>query len=340
MDREKLKEYFYSNIAIIFWTSFLLLGGGIFVAYYAYIEYMPDFDLKSSIAITAAASITAVFITAVLLMLMVLPGAVWGNTWGKESTLKNYWTDQEGHSKFRGLCLWFALPLTAVCGAVIAAAFVGWYALAIVVVFFSGYFLFVKFRSTLSTRVVGKEICGLIVATSIASMFIFFPLWLVINLYLSPHAALRVPAWVAGLLSVGSIIFVNVLGTSCPKKIKPFYWYLGLSFATLVMVLSLFQKTHRIPVRVMELYKFGNIQTTEMVLRKDACDTFAALNIEVEKKEGGLCVARDILILSRLGKEAYLQHRSDQRTLRFSIEASEIASWALEDVNVSKLAED
>ena len=40
MNKDKLKEYFYSNIATIFWSSFLLIGGGIFLAYYAHIEYM------------------------------------------------------------------------------------------------------------------------------------------------------------------------------------------------------------------------------------------------------------------------------------------------------------
>jgi len=331
MDKEKLKGYFYSNIATIFWSSFLLLGGGIFVAYYAHIEYMPDFDLKSSIAILAAAAVTATIITAVLLGVMVLPGAFWGNTWGVESSLKNYWTDEKGNKTFLGLCLWFALPLVSIYGATVAGFFIGWYALLIVAGIFGGFLFLVIFRRKLTLRHSLKEVLALLGTTLIASAFIFVPLLLVLNLSLHEDTSLRMPAWVAGILSGCFIIFVNVLAATTPKHIKPFYWHLGLSIITLFVVLSTFEKFDRVPVRVMELYKFGNIQTTELVMKKEACKSFAALGIEVAEQNTDLCIAKNILILSRLGKEAYLRQGSKEHNIKFTIASDEIVSWAIRE---------
>lgn len=331
MDKEKLKGYFYSNIATIFWSSFLLLGGGIFVAYYAHIEYMPDFDLKSSIAILAAAAVTATIITTVLLGVMVLPGAFWGNTWGAESSLKSYWTDEKGNKTFLGLCLWFALPLVSIYGASIAGFFIGWYALLIVMGIFGGFLLFVIFRRKLPPWHSTKEVLTLLGTTLIASAFIFVPLLLVLNMSLHEDASLRMPAWVAGILCGCFIIFVNVLAATTPKHVKPFYWHLGLSIITLFVVLSTFEKFHRVPVRVMELYKFGNIQTTELVMKKEACKSFAALGIEIAEQNTDICVAKNILILSRLGKEAYLKHGPEGHNIKFTIASDEIVSWAIRE---------
>ena len=81
MDEEKLKGYFYSNMTIIFWSLFLLFGGAVFLSYYVHIEYMPDFDLKSSITITAAVAVTGLIIIIIMhLCVMVMPGVSWGTT--------------------------------------------------------------------------------------------------------------------------------------------------------------------------------------------------------------------------------------------------------------------
>lgn len=329
MDKEKLLTYFYSNVVTIFWSAFLLFGGGIFVAYFAHIEYMPDFDLKSSVAISAAAAITALTITAVLLVVMVLPGAFWGSTWGSSSTLKNYWTDSEGSRTFIGLTLWFAIPLASIYGAAIVGFFVGWYAFLIVIAVFILYFLFVAFVRKLGYRVSAKEIFTLFYATIVASVIIFTPLWLVLSLSLHEEASLKLPYWLASLLSICFIIFVNVLAATNPKNIKPFYWYLGLSVTTLFVIFASFERFHRVPVRVMELYKFGNIVTTDMILRKDACKAFRALEISIMEKDEDTCVAKEVVIMSRLGREAYLRHGSEVDGVKFIIASSDIISWAI-----------
>jgi hypothetical protein len=331
VDNEKLTTYFYSNLVTIFWSSFLLVGGGIFIAYYAHIEYMPDFDLKSSITITAAAAVTAILIISILLGIMVLPGVFWGNTWGAGSSLKKYWTDKGGNKTVRGLLIWFSLPLASLYSAAVAGFFVGWYALFLVALTFGGFFLFVLLRGKQPPRLAAKEIWTLLWTALVSAMLIFIPLWLVLTLALHGEAAHRMPAWLAGLMSGCFIIFINTLASTTPKNIKPFYWYFGLSIATLFVVLSLFGKFYRIPVKVMELYKFGNIQTTKLVLKKEACKTLGALDVEIIPHGTDICVANDILILSRLGKETYLQYNTEGHTIKFTVISDEIASWAVSE---------
>lgn len=329
MNKDKLKDYFYSNIATIFWSSFLLLGGGIFVIYFAHIEYMPDFDLKSSVAITAAASVTALILTIILLVVMVLPGSFWGNTWGKESKLRRYWTDENNIETIPGLLTWFAIPLALIYIAAIVSYFISWHSLSIILAGFIGFFFYVKSKSELSSKEALKEVSGQYGAALVASIFIFIPLYFIFSLSIQPDQNLKVPSWAAGLMTGAVIIFVNVLAATTPKNIKPLYWYVGLSAVALFLILNVFEKTHRIPVRVMELYKFGNIPASQLVLKKDACNVFEALNIKVTNVSKEYCVAKNIVILSRLGKEAYLKHLEKDLITKFTVKSSDILSWSI-----------
>ena len=329
MNKEKLKDYFYSNIATIFWSLFLLIGGGIFVAYYAYIEYMPDFDLKSSVAITAASAATALILMIILLVVMVLPGSFWGNTWGKESKLRRYWTDENNMETITGLLVWFAIPMALIYVAAIVSYYISWYSLSIILTGFIGYFFYAKSKSDLSSKEVLKEVIGQYGAALVASIFIFIPLYFIFSLSIQPGQNLKIQNWAAGLMTGAFIIFVNVLAATTPKNIKPLYWYVGLSAVALFLILYVFGKTHRIPVGVMELYKFGNIPASQLVLKKGACKVFESLNIKIRKVSKEYCVAKNIVILSRLGKEAYLKYLERDMITRFTVKSSDILSWSI-----------
>lgn len=330
VDREKLKSYFYSNVATVLWSLFLSVSGAMFVTYYAYIEYMADFDLKASIGITAAVAGTAIIIIPLLFASMVLPGIFWAKVWGKESSLKNYWTDEDQKETFLGLLIWFALPIASIYAALFAGTFIGWYAVVIVFAVFFGFFLFVRRDRRLGIAVAVKEIGIFFVVRLLTCMLLFPALSLAATLSLRYDSSLKVPKWFADLMAVVSILLINILAIIVPKKIKPLYWYSGLGAAALVIVLSIFGKFHMIIARIMELYKFGNIAASKVILKRDACDVFQALSIDVDRKESGLCVAKNVLILSRLGREAYLQYNDGLRQIKFTINASDIVSWSLE----------
>ena len=118
-----------------------------------------------------------------------------------------------------------------------------------------------------------------------------------------------------------------------PKNIKKLYWLAGIGATTLFVMLFAFSNFYRIPLGVMQLYKFGNIQTTELVLKKEACKAFSSLKIEVIEYGSDICVAKNILILSRLGKNAYLQYKNEHKTVKFTISTDQIVSWAIQKTN-------
>lgn len=328
MDKEKLKDYFYSNIVMIFWSVFLLLGGGIFVAYFAHIEYMPDFDLQSSITITAAAAVTALMIFSTLLIVMVFPGIFWGNTWGSTSSVESEWTDSEGNKKFLGVIKWFAFPLVLVYCIISLSVIVGWYTVIVVVVLFGMYYRF--FLSKCNNKLTAlKEVSALFVVSFVTSVIIFSPLWMVLNLSINGDLSLRYPPWMAGITSGLFIIFINVMSTANPKNINPFFWYLALGVVTLFIIFSVFGVFHRVPVRVMEIYKFGNVMADDIILKENSCKAFRALEIDVTDNCNNTCTAHDILILSRLGREAYLMHGSEDDGIKLTVASEDIISWAL-----------
>lgn len=326
MDKLKIKKYFYENLSVMFWSVFLLLGGGVFVAYYAYIGYMPDFDLSSSVAVTAAASVTALIITVMLLAVMVIPGVFWGNTFGKESMVRKYWIDEKGVDTFVGVLLWFIIPTSVVLISLYVSYFIGWYAI-FVLLLIGIFFPFIKRELPIKKSIL--QILFLYSTSIVSALLIFIPIYLILSLSINPGQQLKVPLWMATISVSLLLVFVNVLAASTPKNIKPIYWYIALSVVALYIMLFVFEKSHRIPERVMEIYKFGNISTSELVLRKDACDVFNALNISIDSSEHGYCVAKNIVILSRLGREAYLQYSEENILIRFSVKSESILSWSV-----------
>jgi hypothetical protein len=348
LDKKKLLKYFYSNVATIFWSCFLLIGGGIFVAYYWQIEYMPDFDLKSAATITAAAGVTALIITIMMLFMMVAPGVYWGNSWGKESKLKYLWTDNDGTNKFVGVLIWFGLPLLAV-GVVAVALVTYWWLLIMPGIVFIIYYLYLMGISNHFNNdeiSVKKEFWSLVSTAIVDFVFIFPPIFFVSLLASQSNASHQMPVWLSAGVSVVIIACVNVIATWVPKNFKPFSWYLILGFIAFFIILSVFEKGYVLPQKIMERYKFGNIKTNEIVLKKDACDVINALGIgdkaiaKDKKNDSGLCVAQNLKILSRLGKEAYLQYGPDTQYVRFTIEAADIKSWSVKKTQDEKKSGD
>jgi len=117
-----------------------------------------------------------------------------------------------------------------------------------------------------------------------------------------------VSSWFAGLLSAFMVVFVNIFAAAISNREKQFYWYLGLGIVALWYVFNVFSAFYRIPVKIMQLYKFDNIHVTELVLKKNACNSLGALDVETAWYRDDICKLNDVLILSRLGKDAYLQY--------------------------------
>lgn len=136
---------------------------------------------------------------------------------------------------------------------------------------------------------------------------------------------------VFGLAAV-FIIFINMASASPQGNSTPYVKELILGFMALLMVGLLFGKFDRIPYSVMKIYKFGNIEASELVLEKGACELLKTLGVDVLVTNYDICIVEDVLILSRLGRESYLKIDQDESTsLKFTIESSSVVSWTLRE---------
>ncbi|WP_170877404.1 MULTISPECIES: hypothetical protein [Cobetia] len=83
-----------------------------------------------------------------------------------------------------------------------------------------------------------------------------------------------------------------------------------IGFMILVMFFIGTSSIEIIPKAVMKLYKFGDIKATKVVFDKDGCLILKEVGL---KGVGGsdICYIKDVLILSRLGEEYYLEISSN-----------------------------
>jgi len=338
--KAKFAEYFYSNMISVSGVALFLLGGGIFIAFYANIGYMPDFDLISSITLVAAVTTTTIAMVASLVALLIFPGTIWSGSWGIKHPLSTTWSKNGQQGRLEGILLWVGLPMSSGILTVIFCLFWDWYPLPIAIIVFVSFYCFkIKRKTGLPFREILKKVGLLLVLTSLSSLFIWFPFWVVFNLYLQTDSDLAVPAWVAALVSAIFILASNTLSVFPPTEIKKIYWHISLGTATLFFILLIFGGFHKIPAGVMKLYKLGNIQTSEIVLSNEGCSIFRTLGIGVSQKKGLLCSATDVLILSRLGRETYLRHGSGTESVKFTITSSDIVSWSILETKKSAPSE-
>ncbi|MFB3241387.1 hypothetical protein Q7C15_21700 [Aeromonas salmonicida] len=327
MDSDKLKEYVYGNLVSIFWSGFLLFGGAIFVYYYANIGYMPDFDLKSSVTLLAAASITAIIIVILFIIILILPGLFWSNTWANESPIKSNWEDEDGHKILYKTALWFGLPILSLYG-FLAILTLSWlisipYFICVTIISY----LIVCKRSTLSKKQSLEETSKMIFSSFVCALLAFIPIFFVLSVSVSNLSTSKGSPALIGPIVVGFIVLTNILVTAKPKGIKGAIYYPALGAIAFYVVFSSFELFYRIPERVMEIYKFGSIDTESIILNNEGCNTVLTLGLISKVTPEKQCVLINAKILSRLGKDMYLEIDHT----RFTLKNSEILSWSVKE---------
>ncbi|MCX5863516.1 MAG: hypothetical protein NTW42_00350 [Deltaproteobacteria bacterium] len=332
MDKQKLKKYFYSNLASLFWSSFLLVGGGIFVAYYAHIGYMPDFDLKSSVTLLSAASITAILTVMFFLIVLILPGMFWANTWADNSSLKTNWENATGDKNLLKTTLWFGGPVLFFYGFFTILYFSLVVTIPYLIIGIFGFSFFVHKKFGLSGKQLAKEIWGYTYSSFACAILAFFPIYLVLTLAVSATSTTKGSPEFVGILIAIFIAFINVLATAKPKALNGAIYYLGLGLATFFVVFASFEIFHRIPERVMEVYKFGAINAKSIVLKPEGCETLQLYGLLTDVKENKQCLLSEVKILSRLGSDMYIM----KNDLKFTIRNSEVLSWSVNEASNKK----
>jgi hypothetical protein len=94
----------------------LLIGGLVFLIYFATIGFMPEIDATASITLLTVSAITGAGLLIMLGLAFIAPSYVWIWWTIVYEPVKLLWFDQEGKFSHRRAKLWFCLPLIGVLG--------------------------------------------------------------------------------------------------------------------------------------------------------------------------------------------------------------------------------
>lgn len=140
-----------------------------------------------------------------------------------------------------------------------------------------------------------------------------------------------IPSWLGILVLVAFVAFANALTATTEGHSKQLKVLVPVGVMVFFLMLSVFQKTHVIPASVMKLYKFGHFEADRIVLKQEGCNTLGALDIDVKLGSGGICSADRVFVLSRLGREYYLERSVKRRKVRFPIPSDQVVSWSIQE---------
>ena len=268
--KKKVLKYVFSNLTTVLWSTFLLIGGVVFLTYYYSIGYMPKLDLASSVTLVATASITALILTIAFAFAFILPGIYWSQVIDSNSKLKQLWHNGSKKS-FLKLLVWFGLPIIGIYLTIVLFQVTKNY--SILILFWIPIFLYIIYvisKVNLSCWEFFKEYLFYWLNTIVC--FLISSLSLILFILIALNSAekgftLFVYVIVSGLF----LVFSNFMIILKPDYIYPIFWYFGLGTAALLMVILAFNGYSLIPSLVMKQFQFGNINNSFIVLKEEGC---------------------------------------------------------------------
>jgi hypothetical protein len=101
-----------------FWTVATVMGGIIFLLYYAHIGFLPELDIAGLAYLFIAAALTGAIFLFVFMVLFILPGFMWHTHVGNGAKYREL--DLQQRRKKMSNLIWFGLPFLPVLGSVVA----------------------------------------------------------------------------------------------------------------------------------------------------------------------------------------------------------------------------
>jgi len=98
-----------------------------------------------------------------------------------------------------------------------------------------------------------------------------------------------------------------------------------------VLFVLLMGRSTVIPKFVMNKYKFGYFETHQLLVDKNGCKILSKMKLIPDKdKDQEICHLENIKILSRLGRNFYLEKEiENKKQLNFTIPSKNILSWSI-----------
>ena len=281
---------------------FLSLSVGvIFIVYSFSIGFFPELDLQQSFTLLVSAALIGVFLLLWLCIIFLLPGWVF---------LRK--GEGEKHQVF-----WFLLIVCYLFSISLALAYEesasGWaFIIAAVVVTALATLLYYVHTEE------WKRAADMTLRALMASVFSFVALWVILQFNFSKPEIVKLC-----IVVIGFNVFVVIAPHSSGERKSGMLW-LNVTLFTVFIVVLLFQIGPTfIPRAVMRIYKFGHFQAASLVLTEKACE----IGTNHGLSETRPCHFSDVRIHSRLGSTYYIEGRTDDEPVCFTIPSSEVLSW-------------
>jgi hypothetical protein len=340
---EGIRTSLQSHLVTVVWGVFLLFGGVVFLAYFASIGFMPEIDVKTSVLLLAVSASTGGFLLVVAVLYLVCPGWLW-----------IYETHRQESLKSPG---WFAWPTLGLLLGFLSIPRWWWVgtfgivsvAAPLLLLLFGSLrarlaFFFRKLKDKLYSKQKVVQIvqrggtAGVFVYSLLLIFLVFLPLLALVDLLIKQNPYLPKTAMLTAVAMVIIIWFFNTLFVVArPSSISP---YLGVGFMILFLLIAMSGAWTAIPKWVMSIYKFGNLTNASLVLDEMGCAIVGHHGLKVtrysaEPKTGAVptptaCSLPYVTIHSRLGNTYYVEVSRGDASLRFTLPAEHVLSWAKE----------
>lgn len=326
---ENLKGLFQSVRDIAWWVilgGLLMVGGGVFLFYYAKIGYMPQLELESTLLVFIGLSISFVFVVMILIFCMVMPGIAWGEDWFVNRGVKKI--VNRGDKAHLWTAFYFSFPLIAALSTLFLYYEYGVYAFLIFFVIMGvvTFFFFYQYGGPIKKTII--PYFGYLASSVMIMALMVIPVLFVLRLMVSQENADSWFAILTGFSSLFMLIFLNSIAAANPGKVNALLLWIVLGAFALLFIFMSLSGLSRIPLGVLNMYKLADTKV-DVALKEESCAALVALGVITDVDESNVCVLEGVYMLSRLGKEYYFRHVLEGGSLEFSIPSEEVVAWSV-----------
>jgi hypothetical protein len=317
---KKIKDYISENIVKTLSFIFLLFGGLIFFIYYYSIEYIPSFNLITSVQLLVTASVTGLLIVSSIIAMLILPSFFW-----EKAINKNEGLIFVGIDRSQRILIFFAIPMLFVNGSIIAS----FYSQKVWILTFNilwlvglGIYILIVNKQNSKNINLYWSYFGFLALSAYYTVTSILPIFVLSFIFFetSVEQVIKSISINCAILLV-IVTTINIIILFKPEKIGFIYWNSVLGLVSFVMITTLTNTAATFPKAIMRTYKLGNIKVSSLVLDKQGCTIVnESMKFHQAKDKKGeilkfeinndICTVPDVLILSRLGEESYIEKKT------------------------------
>lgn len=279
-------------------------------------------DALSSILISVA--LTGALFILFLASALFYSGIVWPTSM-EALPIAVYWSgidiETEETEKMKGILLWYGVPIFLILASLFSFAASFWWLTFIFIVLLLAYYWFFLYKKATDLPNGHKHLFQYMLHTFFAAL-LYIPA--TAFLYYLFKATEKANGWLDFFLFFTSLLIIwlfNQVLIIKPKNIDIWKWYLSVISVAFILLLFLTSSGHVITSVLARINDVGNIPDVYIVAKGDIC---SALPEDVYLKEKAakftekvktadkspFCEFKRLRILSKLGKELYLEYPS------------------------------